>query len=96
VCVGSARERPSPGIWVSPAMFSLNQKLQPMLLCTWPTAADSVCVCCVTLCGCGCAPQILLRNLTQGWGAAESPIVAFGGSYGGMLAAWMRRYYLDR
>ncbi|GBG00380.1 lysosomal Pro-X carboxypeptidase [Raphidocelis subcapitata] len=35
----------------------------------------------------------LLTNLTAEWGAGESPIIAFGGSYGGMLAAWMRRHY---
>ncbi|WIA28862.1 hypothetical protein OEZ86_011388 [Tetradesmus obliquus] len=35
----------------------------------------------------------LLYNLTQDWGAADSAVVAFGGSYGGMLAAWMRRAY---
>eukprot|EP00882_Tetradesmus_deserticola_P026656 GHRQ01029423.1.p1 GENE.GHRQ01029423.1~~GHRQ01029423.1.p1 ORF type:complete len:268 (+),score=83.55 GHRQ01029423.1:220-1023(+) len=35
----------------------------------------------------------LLHSLTRAWGAADSTVVAFGGSYGGMLAAWMRRAY---
>ncbi len=32
----------------------------------------------------------LLWNLTRSWGAEGSPVIGFGGSYGGMLAAWMR------
>jgi hypothetical protein len=48
---------------------------------------------CTTHGVCVCvSPQGLLHNLTQAWGAANSPIIAFGGSYGGMLAAWMRRW----
>eukprot|EP00878_Enallax_costatus_P000962 GHUV01001094.1.p1 GENE.GHUV01001094.1~~GHUV01001094.1.p1 ORF type:complete len:556 (+),score=121.02 GHUV01001094.1:559-2226(+) len=35
----------------------------------------------------------MLWELKRTWNATDSPIIAFGGSYGGMLAAWMRRQY---
>ncbi len=35
----------------------------------------------------------LIRRDVQTWGAQDSAIIAFGGSYGGMLASWMRTLY---
>ncbi|KAG0497160.1 hypothetical protein HPP92_001851 [Vanilla planifolia] len=36
---------------------------------------------------------VLLTDLKQNLSAVDSPVVLFGGSYGGMLAAWMRLKY---
>lgn len=37
---------------------------------------------------------VSLANLVRReWGGEDSAIIAFGGSYGGMLAAWMRIMY---
>ena len=37
---------------------------------------------------------MLIKELKKpGSGYENSPVIAFGGSYGGMLAAWMRMKY---
>jgi lysosomal Pro-X carboxypeptidase len=35
----------------------------------------------------------LIDHLRVGWGAADSAMIGFGGSYGGMLGAWFRVHY---
>ena len=36
---------------------------------------------------------VLANSIRSEWGAAGSSIIAFGGSYGGMLASWLRIKY---
>ncbi|GMY24995.1 lysosomal Pro-X carboxypeptidase isoform X2, partial [Fagus crenata] len=36
---------------------------------------------------------VLIRSLKQNLSSEASPVVVFGGSYGGMLAAWFRLKY---
>lgn len=35
----------------------------------------------------------LVNRMRREWGAKDSAVIAFGGSYGGMLASWMRIMY---
>jgi len=35
----------------------------------------------------------LIKSIKAEYGAGEKAVIAFGGSYGGMLAAWMRMKY---
>jgi lysosomal Pro-X carboxypeptidase len=35
----------------------------------------------------------LIKVVKEKYQAQDSPVIAFGGSYGGMLAAWMRIKY---
>jgi len=36
---------------------------------------------------------VLIASLKEAWNSSESAVIAFGGSYGGMLAAWLRMKY---
>ena len=35
----------------------------------------------------------LIKSIKKGLSAPKAPVIAFGGSYGGMLAAWFRIKY---
>merc|ERR1740121_1331262 len=35
----------------------------------------------------------LIRDVTARWDTADSAVIGFGGSYGGMLSAWLRMKY---
>jgi len=37
----------------------------------------------------------LIKVVKEKYQAQDSPVIAFGGSYGGMLASWMRIKYPD-
>jgi pimeloyl-ACP methyl ester carboxylesterase len=36
---------------------------------------------------------LLLKEIKHTWDVEHQPVIAFGGSYGGMLSAWMRMKY---
>eukprot|EP01083_Nonionella_stella_P204148 744417_1 len=36
---------------------------------------------------------VMIRNLKTRWNSLDSPVIGFGGSYGGMLCSWFRMKY---